>query len=52
MPKSDAYLAPGHDRRVAMFFKQPTEKLHTDRKRVWLGLFSKEGWVNRHMVLI
>ncbi|GJE88926.1 cytochrome P450 [Phanerochaete sordida] len=43
MPKSDSYRAPGHEGVVALFFKQPTEKLHSDRKRVWSGLFTKEG---------
>lgn len=43
MPKSDSYRAPGHNEAVALFFKQPTEKLHSDRKRVWAGLFAKEG---------
>lgn len=43
MPKSESYRAPGHKKQVALFFKQPTEKLHSDRKRVWQGLFTKEG---------
>ena len=47
MPKADSYRAPGHDGVVALFFKQPTEKLHADRKRVWQRLFTKEGYVFR-----
>ncbi|GJE88938.1 cytochrome P450 [Phanerochaete sordida] len=43
MLKSDSYRAPGHDGVVALFFKQQTEKLHSDRKRVWGQLFTKEG---------
>ncbi|KIP04469.1 hypothetical protein PHLGIDRAFT_193285 [Phlebiopsis gigantea 11061_1 CR5-6] len=43
MPKSESYRAPGHKRQVAMFFKQPSERLHTERKRVWSGLFTKDG---------
>ncbi|GJE88881.1 cytochrome P450 [Phanerochaete sordida] len=43
MEKSDAYNAPGHDGVVALFFKQPVEKLHAERKRVWSRLFTSEG---------
>ncbi|GJE99885.1 cytochrome P450 [Phanerochaete sordida] len=43
MPKADSYRAPGHDGVVALFFKQDTEKTHSERKRVWSGLFTKEG---------
>ncbi|KIP03758.1 hypothetical protein PHLGIDRAFT_225048 [Phlebiopsis gigantea 11061_1 CR5-6] len=43
MPKSESYRAPGHKKQVALFFKQPNEKLHSDRKRVWQGLFTKDG---------
>lgn len=45
MAKSDSYRAIEHPGRVALFFKQPTEKIHTDRKRVWSAMFTKEGLV-------
>lgn len=43
MPKSESYRAPGHAGVTALFFKQPTEKIHSDRKRIWSGMFTKEG---------
>lgn len=43
MPKAESYRAPGHNKPVAMFFKQPFEKLHSDRRKIWSTMFTKEG---------
>ena len=45
MSKSESYRAPGNKNQVAMFFKTPNEKIHSERKRIWSGLFTKDGYV-------
>ncbi|KAI0046870.1 cytochrome P450 [Auriscalpium vulgare] len=49
--KSDSYLTPGHVPGVSLFFKQPTEKLHSARRRVWESLFSAAGVAQLYPVL-
>ncbi|KZT05810.1 cytochrome P450 [Laetiporus sulphureus 93-53] len=51
MAKSDSYLFPGHNRAVALFFKQDTEKIHSDRKRIWSSAFTSAAVSNFFPVL-
>lgn len=30
---------------MSLFFRMPTEKVHSERKRVWQRMFTKEGYV-------
>jgi hypothetical protein len=38
--KSEAYNTPGHLEAVALFFKQETKDIHSNRKRIWSNAFS------------
>ncbi|KAI0037701.1 cytochrome P450 [Auriscalpium vulgare] len=49
--KSDSYLTPGHVPNISLYFKQPTEKLHSARRRVWESLFSAAGVAQLYPVL-
>ncbi|CCM06429.1 uncharacterized protein FIBRA_08690 [Fibroporia radiculosa] len=40
MEKSESYTAPGQIKAVSLFFKQKTEKLHNDRKKLWSAAFT------------
>ncbi|KAF9812176.1 hypothetical protein IEO21_06318 [Rhodonia placenta] len=46
MEKSDSYLLPGRQPNVSLFFKQKTEKTHSDRKRVWSAAFTGSAVVH------
>ncbi|KAL4262103.1 cytochrome P450 family protein [Pleurotus pulmonarius] len=50
MEKGDSYLTPGHPDAVALFFKQKTRGIHTDRKRIWSAAFT--GAATSHFVPI
>ncbi|KAI0706338.1 cytochrome P450 [Earliella scabrosa] len=43
MEKSEAYRRPDRTNIVTLFFKNTTEKLHRDRKRIWSTLFTPAG---------
>ncbi|KAJ7149971.1 cytochrome P450 [Mycena filopes] len=46
MEKSDSYATPGHPKAVALFFKQATRELHTERKKVWSPAFTGPSIAN------
>lgn len=43
MEKSDAYRRPEPIKVVTLFFKNETELVHRDRKRIWSALFTTAG---------
>lgn len=46
MEKSEAYRFPAHDDVVGIFFKQDTKEVHRERKKLWGGMFTPNGYVN------
>ena len=46
MEKGDSYLMPGHVDAVALFFKQKTRAIHSDRKRIWSAAFTGAACVS------
>lgn len=48
MEKSEAYRFPAHDDVVGIFFKQDTKEVHRERKKLWGGMFTPNGYVNTH----
>ncbi|KAI0788191.1 cytochrome P450 [Fomes fomentarius] len=43
MEKSEAYRRPARIKVTTMFFKNKTEKLHRERKKIWAMLFTPSG---------
>nr|GAT57938.1 cytochrome P450 [Mycena chlorophos] len=46
MEKADSYLIPIPRHIVALFFKQPTRTLHTERKKIWQPAFTSKSIAN------
>ncbi|KAF7305557.1 Cytochrome P450 [Mycena chlorophos] len=46
MEKADSYLIPIPRHIVALFFKQPTHTLHTERKKIWQPAFTSKSIAN------
>ncbi|KDR66920.1 hypothetical protein GALMADRAFT_106087 [Galerina marginata CBS 339.88] len=45
MEKADSYNTPGHLNIQALFFKQKTRDIHSERKRIWSKAFTSAAYV-------